>query len=133
VGGKVGDPCTVANQATDCASGFCIQYSNGAGTGCGAFCTLGLLNSCGFSSTTGGTRQAFCFEPIFDGGGVLDLGMCFPLCDTTADCAQAAAGWVCQPFNTQDQITQLGRQGECIPAALSSSGGGDAGVADSGN
>jgi len=126
-GGKVGDPCTAANQATDCASGFCIEYSNGAGSGCGAFCTLGLLSGCGFDNASGGVRQAFCFEPVFQGGNVLDVGACFPLCDTTADCAQAAAGWVCELFTNQDEITQLGRQGECIPGALSRSGVADAG------
>ena len=58
--------------------------------------------------------------------------MCFPLCDTTADCAQAGAGWVCDLFTNQDEITTLGRRGECLPGALSSSGGADAG-ADAGN
>jgi hypothetical protein len=126
-GGAVGAPCTIETQATDCASGFCVPYSDGVSFGCGAYCTLGLVDGCGYSAETGGVRQAFCFEPRFPGGGVRDLGVCFPLCDTTADCAQAAGGWVCEPFTNPELATELGRQGECIPGGLSSNPIADAG------
>jgi hypothetical protein len=120
-GGTVGDPCTLETQATDCASGFCIPYANASGFACGAYCTLGLVDGCGFDSAGGGVREAFCFEPRFPGGGVRDLGVCFPLCNTTADCAQSGDGWVCEPIPNVELATALGRSGECLPAALSTS------------
>jgi hypothetical protein len=131
-GGKVGDPCTVDTEATDCASGFCFPLANNAGSFCSAGCTLNLLDGCGYDRTTGGVREAACFVPFFSGGAPLDFGLCIPLCDTTADCAQSGAGWVCELFTDASEVQQLGRQGECIPASLSPTAGADAG-ADSGN
>lgn len=132
-GGKVGDPCTPATEATDCASGLCLQYpapNNSAvvaGSFCSADCTFGLANGCGFDNVSGGVRQAGCFQARVTGGQPGDLGLCFPVCDTNADCAQAGNGWVCDPFGDVSAEQQVGRLGECVPAALATRGAGDAG------
>jgi hypothetical protein len=131
-GGAVGAACTVATQVADCASGLCLEYADPndstvtVATFCSANCTAGVANGCGFDAVSGGTRQAACFEPRFSDGGVGDIGVCFPLCDTTADCAQAAAGWTCLPFPDPAGVAQVGRQGECVPPDTG------AGVADAG-
>jgi hypothetical protein len=123
-GGKVGDPCTVATEVTDCASGLCLRYADPndrtvvAGSFCSASCTLGLANGCGFDDVAGGRRQAGCFQEQLDGGELGDLGLCFPLCDTTEDCAQAGNGWLCEPFGDVSVEQELGRLGECVPAVL---------------
>jgi hypothetical protein len=122
----------VLSEETDCASGLCIEYadpndpSQTAGSFCSANCTAGVLNGCGSDDVSGGVRQAACFEPQLAGGGVGDLGLCFPLCDETADCAQAADGWTCLLFSDPISVQQVGRQGECVPP------GADGGAADAG-
>jgi hypothetical protein len=132
-GGGVGAPCTLDTEATDCASGLCVQYSDpanpgqAAGSFCSANCTAGINSGCGFDQGSAGVRQAACFSPQIAGGGVGDLGYCAPLCDTTADCAQAAAGWVCEPFPSAQAQMQVGRQGECVPGVLATGGAADAG------
>ena len=131
-GGAVGAPCTVANAATDCASGLCIEYADRtdpsltAGTFCSANCIAGVNSTCGYDVDFGGVRPAACFEAQFVDGGVGDIGVCFPLCDETADCAQAADGWTCLPFPDPAAIEQIGRQGECVPPDANA-GGADAG------
>jgi hypothetical protein len=132
-GGKVGDPCTPATEATDCAGGLCLQYADPndrtvvAGSFCSAGCTFGLSNGCGFDNVSGGQRQAACLQSSDDGGQPGDLGLCFPVCDSNADCAQSGAGWVCKPFNDANAEQQVGRLGECLPAALANVGVTDAG------
>lgn len=123
-GGALGAPCTEANQLTDCASGFCLEYADPndpavtIGSFCSANCTAGVNFGCGFDDVSTGARQAACFEPRFSDGGVGDIGACFPLCDTTADCVQANAGWTCLLFTDPAGATQLGRQGECVPPGV---------------
>jgi hypothetical protein len=133
-GGKVGDPCVAANDATvsDCASGLCLEYSDpnnpnvSVGSFCSADCTFGLANGCGFDNVSGGQRQAACLQAQIRGGQPGDIGFCFPLCNTNADCAQAADGWICNLFNDVNAEMQVGRLGECLPAALAN-GAADAG------
>lgn len=131
-GGGVGAPCSPETEATDCASGLCVQYSDPnnpgqvAGSFCSANCTAGINSGCGFDTVSGGTRQAACFSAQLPNGGVGDLGYCAPLCDTTADCAQAADGWVCEPFPDPLAVQQVGRAGECVPGVLATATG-DAG------
>jgi len=133
-GGKVGDPCVAANDMTvsDCASGLCLEYSDpndpnvSVGSFCSANCTFGLANGCGFDNVSGGVRQAGCFQAQIRGGQPGDIGYCFPVCDTNADCVQAGAGWVCNLFGDVNAEQQVGRLGECLPAALAT-GGADAG------
>jgi hypothetical protein len=130
-GGAFGAPCTPATEVTDCASGLCIQYGvpNNpgvvAGSFCSANCTAGITNGCGFDAVSGGVRQGACFSAQLQGGGVGDLGYCAPLCDTTADCAQA--GWVCELFGDAMAEAQVGRRGECVPAVLATGAAADAG------
>lgn len=136
-GGAVGTACTPDDDDdgvdAECASGLCVQYGipNNPGQIAGAFCssncTAGINAGCGFDMASGGTRQAACFSAQLANGGVGDLGYCAPLCDTTADCAQADDGWVCEPFPDAAGAQQVGRAGECIPGVLSTGGGGDAG------
>lgn len=123
-GGGVGAPCTRATEATDCASRLCIEYGDPndptvtVASFCSANCTAGVANGCGFDAAVaaaGGVRQAACFEALVTGGGVGDVGICLPLCDVTADCAQADAGWTCLPFPDAAAVEQVGRQGECVP------------------
>ena len=127
-GGKVGDPCTPETEATDCQGQLCLQYSDPnnpsvvVGSFCSANCTFGLANGCGFDDVTGGVRQAGCFAPQIRTGGPGDIGYCFPVCDTNEDCSQAGAGWVCNLFNDVNAEQQVGRKGECLPAALASAG-----------
>lgn len=134
--GAIGAPCTPDTTDgfdDDCASGLCVQYSDPANPGqvagafCSSNCTAGINAGCGFDAVSGGTRQAACFSAQLPGGGVGDLGYCAPLCDTTADCAQAADGWVCEPFPDAQGAMQVGRAGECVPGALATGGAADAG------
>jgi len=132
-GGKVGDPCTPDTEATDCAGGLCLQYADPndrnvvAGSFCSAGCTLGLSNGCGFDNVSGGQRQAACLQASDAGGQPGDIGLCFPLCDSNGDCAQAGDGWSCKLFNDPMAEQQVGRLGECLPAALANIGAADAG------
>jgi len=132
-GGKVGDPCTPATEATDCAGGVCLQYADPnnrsvvAGSFCSGGCTFGLSNGCGFDNVSGGKRQAACLQASDDGGQPGDIGLCFPLCDSNADCAQSGNGWVCNPFNDVNAEQQVGRLGECLPAVVANFGVADAG------
>jgi hypothetical protein len=127
-GGKVGDPCSVANEATDCAGGLCLEYSDpsnlqvSVGSFCSANCTFGLANGCGFDNVSGGVRQAACLQAQLSGGQPGDIGYCFPLCDSSEDCAQTDAGWVCSLFNDPVAEAQVGRLGECLPAELANTG-----------
>jgi hypothetical protein len=122
-GGGVGTACSLVTEATDCASGICLEYADPndptatIGSFCSANCTAGAVNGCGFDDVSGGVRQAACFEPQFAGGQVGDIGVCFPLCDITADCVQAADGWTCSLFPPEGAAL-LGRQGECRPPGL---------------
>jgi hypothetical protein len=132
-GGGVGAPCTPETEGADCISGLCIQYSDPAnpdqvaGSFCSGNCAAGIISGCGTDAIATGTRQAACFSAQFPNGGLGDLGYCAPLCDTTADCAQAADGWVCEPFPDPQAQAQVGRAGECVPGALATGGPADAG------
>jgi hypothetical protein len=131
VGGVVGAPCAEATAATDCASGICLSFPNADNTGsigsfCSASCTFASLAGCGYAQGSTGPREAACLQERFVGGSGGDLGYCFELCDQNSDCEQS--DWVCDPFaNTQLQ-TLVGRQGQCIPAALAAAGALDAGT-----
>lgn len=124
-GAKTGEACTAD---TDCASGLCLDYSDPSGSGatvgsfCSANCTFGLADGCGFDAVSGGVRQAGCFQAQIRTGAPGDIGFCFPVCDTNEDCAQAGNGWVCDLFNDVNAEQQVGRKGECLPAALASAG-----------
>jgi hypothetical protein len=122
----------VANEETDCASGICLEYADPnnptatIGSFCSANCTAGVLNGCGSDGVSSGVRQAACFEPQFAGGQTGDIGVCFPLCDTTGDCAQANVGWTCSLF-APEGAAQVGRLGECVPPGLGTEEPADAG------
>ena len=124
-GGKIGDACAAD---ADCASNLCLEYSdpNGStaviGSFCSANCTFGLADGCGFDDVSGGVRQAGCFQAQLRTGAPGDIGFCFPVCDTNEDCVQAGNGWVCDLFNDVNAEQQVGRKGECLPAALASAG-----------
>ncbi len=132
-GGGIGAGCTPETEVADCASGLCVQYQNPANPGeivgsfCSANCTAGIVSGCGLDQGAAGARQGACFASQLQNGGVGDLGYCAPLCDVDADCAQAADGWVCELFPTPEAQAQVGRAGECVPGALSTGGGADAG------
>jgi hypothetical protein len=123
----------VQSEATDCASGVCLEYSDPndplaiLGSFCTANCTFGLGNGCGFDAVSGGVRQAACFQAQISGGQPGDLGYCFPVCDSTEDCAQSGDGWVCSPFNDPNAVAVVGRAGECLPVELTNLGSVDAG------
>ena len=128
-GGDIGAPCTNETAEADCKSGICITLLDAPGgspTGsfCSANCTFGLLAGCGSTAPAGTARDAICLQPQRATGDVGDLGLCFELCDTAADCTQA--GWICDPL-TADGQTQVGRVGECVPP------GDGAVVVDAGN
>lgn len=138
VGGDIGAPCTPETAEADCKSGACVtlldpETGAEAGSFCSANCTLGLIEGCGFPEVLpeGTARDAVCLLPQVAGGGGGDLGFCFELCDTDADCAQAGEGWVCvQDLGDQAQAI-IGRSGECLPPAFAE---GDGGVlVDAGN
>jgi hypothetical protein len=115
-GPGIGAPCTTETEATDCASSICLAFPNGVGSFCSASCTFASINGCGYSEDSTGPREAACLQARFQGGGAGDLGFCFELCDVNADCEQG--DWVCEPFATPEFQTFVGRQGQCLPAAL---------------
>jgi hypothetical protein len=129
VGGIVGATCTQATEATDCASGICLSFPDGAGgtlgSFCSASCTYASLDGCGYAQGSTGPREAACLQERFAGGRGGDLGFCFELCDSNTDCEQSA--WVCDPF-TADLQTLLGRQGQCVPPGLAAGAALDAGT-----
>jgi hypothetical protein len=122
VGRGVGAPCNVATASADCASELCIEYVDPAdesvilGSFCSANCVFGLANGCGFDGLSSGARTSACLAPQFANGQVGELGYCAPLCNTTGDCTQRNAGWVCDPFDDPNAVAQVGRFGECLPA-----------------
>jgi hypothetical protein len=115
-GPGIGAPCTPETEATDCASSICLAFPNGAGSFCSASCTFAAINGCGYAEGSTGPREAACLQSRFQGGGAGDLGFCFELCDVNTDCEQG--DWVCQPFATAEFQTFVGRQGQCLPAAV---------------
>lgn len=121
VGGGVGAPCTVATEATDCASAICLEIQRAddsviAGV-CTANCTYGGFQlGCGYDAALGGVREAACLQARYTGGRPGDLGYCFELCDVDADCTQA--DWECSLFNDPAADAALGRAGQCVPAEL---------------
>jgi hypothetical protein len=85
----VGTPC-VANDACD-AQGMCALGA------CTAWCRFGSFDSCGYRRTpvdaAAGTVGA-CFAPLDDpNGNAGDVGFCWQLCDSPADCL--VSGWGC--------------------------------------
>jgi hypothetical protein len=118
-GGDIGDPCTEATAEADCKSGLCLTFADGAGNEAGSFCsancTYGSLAGCGFAETISVPRQAVCAQSQAVDGDFGDIGFCFELCDTDADCAQAAAGWTCSPDLTPQGQMLVGRTGLCQP------------------
>jgi hypothetical protein len=120
VGGDVGAPCTADTEGTDCKSGICLTLTDDAdapiGSFCSAGCTFGLRAGCGFDDSNATPRDAFCLQPQDGTNGDLgDLGICFEMCDTDADCAQQ--GWQCVALTPEGQ-TFVGRVGECLPPGL---------------
>ena len=120
VGGDVGAPCTTETETDDCKSGICITLLNrttneAAGSFCSATCTFGLFEGCGFDNPSSVPRDAVCLQPQSQTGDLGDLGLCFELCDTAADCTQD--GWECAPLNPA-LATELGRTGECLPPGV---------------
>jgi hypothetical protein len=123
-GGGVGAPCAEATEATDCASGICLTFRNpddpngpSPGSFCTASCTFLRRDGCGQPAGSTTAPDAACLQPRFAGGAGGDLGFCVELCDVSADCAQTADDWVCDPFDAALAM-EVGRVGECIPAAL---------------
>jgi hypothetical protein len=94
-GSPVGASC-MANAATDSCNGFCrplpgtmpVQGGPPVPGRCSAFCTFGALQACGFPA-------AACLQPAADGFDFGDIGYCYQLCDTIADCSIRATNWVC--------------------------------------
>jgi hypothetical protein len=115
-GGGVGAACTPETEATDCASSICLAFPNGAGNFCSANCTFASLNGCGYAQGSTGPREAACLQGRLQNAGAGDLGFCFELCDVNADCEQT--DWVCDPFDTAEFQTFVGRQGQCLPPVV---------------
>jgi hypothetical protein len=117
VGGDVGAPCTPETELTDCKSGLCIELANDAGevSGrlCSANCTFGLIQGCGYDRVTSERRDALCGQAQTENGDVGDVGFCFELCDTAADCTQA--GWECVVNLSPEGQAAVGRLGQCLP------------------
>jgi hypothetical protein len=119
-GGDVGAPCTAATEGVDCKSGICLTLTDDVsgdpiGSFCSAGCTFGLRAGCGFDDANTPPRDAFCLQPSDPAGDLGDLGVCFEMCDTDADCTQA--GWQCLALTAAGQ-TFVGRVGECLPPGL---------------
>jgi hypothetical protein len=74
------------------------------GTFCSAYCTVGVPG-CGFDGSEE-IIDAACLLPQVPGEGQGDRGLCFELCDETADCLQPGAVCVPEP--------QSGRAGVCL-------------------
>ncbi len=91
LGAATGEPC---DSADDCAGQVC-QSSAAGPFFCSAFCSFGTFG-CGYGRNAE-PREAMCLgTAVFDASGSEgegDVGICFELCDTPADCAQP--GWQC--------------------------------------
>lgn len=126
VGGDIGAPCTADTAVTDCKSGVCVELANGSGAVSGSFCsancTYGLVEGCGYD-VVATERNALCGQAQSDTGDAGDVGFCFELCDTPADCTQA--GWDCVENLSEEGQALVGRVGQCLPPLP---GAGDAGA-----
>lgn len=125
-GGGVGAPCTEATAEDDCISDLCVtlldpETGDPAGAFCSGACVFGLIEGCGFDDPSSVVRDALCLQPQQQNGDIGDLGLCFELCDTSADCTQADSGWECVPLSAGGQMA-TGRTGECLPPALGEGG-----------
>jgi len=123
----IGEACTANAQ---CAGRICVS-SQGVGF-CSAPCVFSVPIGCGYGLAPTGERAAGCFTPFERGflssEGDGDVGVCFELCSTAADCTQP--GWICQ---TDDAIqARLSRPGVCLPPQPTDAGtdAGDAGAVD---
>jgi hypothetical protein len=127
VGGDIGAACTRETELTDCKSGLCVELANAAGEVSGRFCsancTFGLLQGCGHDRMVSEPRNALCGQAQQETGVGGDIGFCFELCDTPADCSQA--GWECVVVLTPEGQAAVGRIGQCVPP---SGEGADAGA-----
>jgi hypothetical protein len=125
VGGDIGAPCTRETELTDCKSGLCVELANGAGTVSGRFCsancTYGLIQGCGYDRVTSEPRNALCGQAQLASGDAGDVGFCFELCDTAADCTQA--GWDCVENLSADGQAAVGRLGQCLPPVAGADAG----------
>jgi hypothetical protein len=122
-GGDIGAPCTVETEATDCKSGLCLNVTDpatgeAAGSFCSASCTFGLVAGCGSDDSTPLPLPAACGQSRIANGTLGDPGICIELCSEDADCAQAAAGWTCQPGLTPQGQQLTGQTGQCLPFAV---------------
>lgn len=113
-GGGDGAPCTADTEAEDCASGFCLELTEGRAV-CAGFCTFGASLGCGFED--GDTsRTAACIDTITVDGGGGDLGFCYELCEVGTDCIQE--GSTCELFSDPENASLVGRAGFCEPAPV---------------
>lgn len=117
VGGDIGAPCTADTALTDCKSGLCVELADGAGAVSGSFCsancTYGLIEGCGYERVMATPRDALCGQTQSATGDAGDVGFCFELCDTPADCTQP--GWDCVENLSPEGQALVGRIGQCLP------------------
>ena len=72
-----------------------------------------------------GPRENFCLQPVLENGAPGDVGFCYELCDADSDCLQT--DWSCDFFGGTELQMALGRQGQCVPAAVDNDEVADAG------
>jgi hypothetical protein len=128
----IGAPCTAdaTGASNDCGDGVCAPVEDtdgGPARGfCTAFCSLGGLDSCGYTrnALTSGGHAGVCAFPLFQnslvGDGTGDIGFCGQLCDQQSDCSLTFPGWVCA--HDTGTVMQF-NHGLCV-----SSGDADAGI-----
>jgi hypothetical protein len=104
-GDPVGSPC-MANAATDSCSGFCralpgqnpVQGGPAVPGRCSALCRFGGSEGCGWTrNPVAGAGHAVggCLLPALMGADIGDVGFCYQLCDSIADCSIRDKDWVC--------------------------------------
>jgi hypothetical protein len=123
----LGDPCTMN---TECAGNLCVGFAVGQAF-CSAPCVFGERVGCGYGlAPPNGVRGAGCLAPQIRGfvadEGLHDMGFCVQLCSETADCTQAAGGWICD--ESPEIVQRFNRPGVCdVPTP--EDGGADGGDA----